>query len=218
MGIRAELAISSPAGCPIAQITTETDTTADNISMTLVDDSAETVTEEFMLDTDDSMAAIDQPNGLEDVNEIFSYGSKHIYRFHRTREDCACERVHRQSCPITDTRAEDGTLFLTIHTEGIEQLREVLTDLRERFSGVRVKRLLHSNTDDTTNDLILLDRSELTDRQREVLETAHEMGYFEHGQGSNAGEVADALEINSSTFSEHLRAAQRKLLRTILTS
>jgi predicted DNA binding protein len=56
----------------------------------------------------------------------------------------------------------------------------------------------------------------LTDRQREVLRTAHEMGYFEYPRGANAGEVATALDIEPSTFTEHLNAAQSKLLDELL--
>jgi predicted DNA binding protein len=49
-----------------------------------------------------------------------------------------------------------------------------------------------------------------------VLETAHEMGYFERPRRANGTEVAAALDIDPSTFSEHLAAAQRKLLRDVL--
>ena len=65
-------------------------------------------------------------------------------------------------------------------------------------------------------DLVVLDRARLTDRQREVLQTAHEMGYFEHPRAANATEVAGSLDINRSTFAEHLASAQSKLLDAIL--
>lgn len=57
----------------------------------------------------------------------------------------------------------------------------------------------------------------LTDRQREVLESAHGMGYFDHPKGANAGEVAAELGVSRSTFAEHLAAAQSKVLESILT-
>ena len=52
----------------------------------------------------------------------------------------------------------------------------------------------------------------LTDPQREALRTAYEMGYFEYPRDANASEVAAALDIQRSTFTEHLNAAQSKLL------
>jgi len=52
---------------------------------------------------------------------------------------------------------------------------------------------------------------DLTDRQRQVLELAVEAGYFERPRHNNTGELADALDISRATFTQHLRAAQRKL-------
>jgi predicted DNA binding protein len=44
------------------------------------------------------------------------------------------------------------------------------------------------------------------------------MGYFERPKEANATEVAEALGIAQSTFTEHLMAAQRKLLDDVLES
>lgn len=49
----------------------------------------------------------------------------------------------------------------------------------------------------------------LTDRQVEVLRTAHLRGYFEWPRESTAEECAEALGITQPTFSQHMRAAQR---------
>ncbi|WP_123538328.1 helix-turn-helix domain-containing protein [Halosimplex salinum] len=56
----------------------------------------------------------------------------------------------------------------------------------------------------------------LTDRQREVLVTAYGAGYFERPRATTGAEVAAGLDISPSTFSQHLRAAQRKLLAALL--
>jgi len=213
MGIRAEVSIDPLATCPVARVSAVTGAPCTDIEMTAPGTLDEPVTEEFLLHSDAP------PNGDVDgveLSEVFSYGSNHTYRFTRSRAECVCERVERANCPVTDVTARDGQLYLTFHTADMEQLKAVLVEIRDLVDGVRVKQLLNSTAEDTMSDLVLLDRSELTARQREVLETAHDMGYFEHGQGANAGEVAAALGINTSTFSEHLRAAQRKLLRTIL--
>ncbi|WP_101296666.1 bacterio-opsin activator domain-containing protein [Halegenticoccus soli] len=53
----------------------------------------------------------------------------------------------------------------------------------------------------------------LTERQREVLETAYLAGYFEWPRGSTAEEIADSLDISAPTFHEHIRRVQNKLLR-----
>ena len=63
---------------------------------------------------------------------------------------------------------------------------------------------------------MFVDRGRLTDRQREVLQTAYDMGYFDHPKRANASEVAAALDISPSTFTEHLAVAQQKILEAIL--
>jgi predicted DNA binding protein len=56
----------------------------------------------------------------------------------------------------------------------------------------------------------------LTSRQREVIETAWEMGYYEVPKRVSAGEVATELDLDSSTVNEHLQRAERNLLKQIL--
>nr|WP_233264970.1 bacterio-opsin activator domain-containing protein [Halomarina oriensis] len=59
-------------------------------------------------------------------------------------------------------------------------------------------------------------RSRLTDQQWRALKAAHLAGFFEWPRGSTGEEVADSLDISAPTFHEHLRAAQRKLLETLV--
>lgn len=52
----------------------------------------------------------------------------------------------------------------------------------------------------------------LTERQREVLRTAYEAGYYDWPRQCTGEELADELGISSATFSEHIAAAERKIL------
>ena len=54
---------------------------------------------------------------------------------------------------------------------------------------------------------------DLTDRQTEVLATAIEMGYYDHAGGIGVEEVADALDLGSTTVWEHLSRAESKVMR-----
>lgn len=58
----------------------------------------------------------------------------------------------------------------------------------------------------------------LTDRQREVLRTAFEAGYFAVPREATTDEVAIQLDLEPSTVREHLQRAQHNLLRTLLDS
>lgn len=55
----------------------------------------------------------------------------------------------------------------------------------------------------------------LTERQWEVLRLAYEGGYFERPRAETQSDIATELGIGQETVSQHLRAAQRRLLRVV---
>lgn len=56
----------------------------------------------------------------------------------------------------------------------------------------------------------------VTPRQREVLETAFDMGYFDVPKDATTEEIATALDLDPSTVREHLQRAHRNLLSAVL--
>lgn len=52
----------------------------------------------------------------------------------------------------------------------------------------------------------------LTDRQREVLQAAHGAGYYERPRRNTGEEITAELGISPTTFQEHVRTAERKLV------
>jgi len=214
-GIRAEVKIHSPSVCPVTAVSRELGASTSTVRTARPD--PETVTEEFVMDADPEVTAADLDLVGEDLDRIFSYGTEQAFRFERSPGDCPCEDVERFGCPLLNVYARDDALVLVFHAADVETLRDVLTNLTDRWSDVSVHRLIRSGEDRADEDLVLVDKSDLTDRQADVLETAHEMGYFDHPKGANAGEVAAELGITQATFAEHLAAAQRKLLSTIMT-
>lgn len=55
----------------------------------------------------------------------------------------------------------------------------------------------------------------LTERQREVLEMAHRRGYYDWPRKATQEELADELGITTSTFTQHLRSAEQKLIAMV---
>lgn len=56
----------------------------------------------------------------------------------------------------------------------------------------------------------------ITDRQREAVQTAIELGYYDVPREASHGDVAAALDCAPSTAAEHLRKAESTLLRGCL--
>lgn len=56
----------------------------------------------------------------------------------------------------------------------------------------------------------------LTERQREILDTAYEMGYYQVPRGVSTKDVAEIVDLDPSTVAEHLQRAERNLLDSVL--
>ncbi|WP_435183820.1 helix-turn-helix domain-containing protein [Halobellus sp. EA9] len=216
-GIRAKLAVDVTAGCPIAELSaledgddSERPPVRDVIWTRATDGS---VTEEFRVD---AAVAADNPEAVTNAESVMEIGDDRVYQFTRDTS-CACEVVERLGCPISDVYATEGTLMLTLCLPDTDRLREIVAALDDLAERVAVRYLVRSTAEgDEGRDPTVVDRGSLTERQREVLRTAHRLGYFEYRSGANAGEVADSLGINDSTFAEHLSKAQSKLLEEVL--
>ncbi|MFP8952995.1 helix-turn-helix domain-containing protein [Natrialbaceae archaeon A-arb3/5] len=213
-GIRAEVKIDDPPDCVVTQASAEADGSVRSISKSVNPAANERVTEEFMLEADSYPDEFDVD---ADISEVFTYGSSSVYRFERDLgRGCPCETIESFDCPVVDVRTKGSALYLTFHTPDMEELQSIIGELQQQYPTLDVKRLLQSQQDHAEQSLVFVDRSTLTDRQREVLSTAHRMGYFEHPKRANAGEVADELGITGTTFTEHIAAAQSKLLGAVV--
>ncbi|WP_324761098.1 PAS domain S-box protein [Haloarcula montana] len=68
----------------------------------------------------------------------------------------------------------------------------------------------HQRQDRLPSEISERVRTELTERQLEVVRTALSAGYFEWPREHDGSEVASRLEITQPTFNKHLRLAERK--------
>lgn len=207
-GMRAEIEIRSPDACAVAKLSRKANGPLSSVSR--AGHREGNLTEEF---------TASGSGDLEDdrLTQLFDYRSASVYRFRHETTDCVCEFVEDRNHPISEIRAQDGSLILSLHLTEIQDLRDLVADLRERYGSVRIRYLLQVESDEEgRTDVIPIDRSRLTERQQEVLETAYQMGYFSYPRDANATEVAAELDIDSSTFTEHLSAAQSKLMDELL--
>lgn len=204
-GIRAELAIDDLAGCPVAEASTGSDGPVREVRWS---DTGDGTVEQFALGGE-------LENG--DFEEVFAYGDRTVYEFERDpAEPCFCESIEERLGPVSEVIARDGTLHVSVHAGDVDALRDLVGDLSSTFGDVRLEYLVQTGTEESEAEVIPVDLDRLTDRQREVLITAFEMGYFEYPRQSNATAVASELGIEPSTFSEHLTVAQGKLFGELL--
>ena len=120
---------------------------------------------------------------------------------------------------MRDGRIEDGDLYATIHLPPTVATRRIIDTVKEAFPTARLltqRQITRSENEATRVHRALTE--DLTDRQRTVLETAVYSGFFQWPRESAGEDVADSLEIAPSTFSQHLRNAQRKVFHSLFES
>lgn len=198
-GILASVEVRDPEGCPVTSLAVDGDVQ----SVTHGRGTTGTVPVEVTVDGD---AAPDHGR------PVFSYESGTVYRLERTADQgCACDRIEARGCPVREVRATDGAILFRFIVADQDRLRTVISDLRSRDGDVSI-RCLHRSGAGTESAPVFVDRNAFTDRQREVVRRAHELGYFERPKRANASEVAAELDISPSTFADHLAAAQTTLM------
>lgn len=208
-GIRATVEFTQCDICPVVNISKSAGATVHSVAPNVCPTGCSESVTEFSIEADRAPEGAPTP--------IFSQGSTHRYRLsHDGEVSCPCECLGQFGCPVTRYVARDGALTVVFYAADYEQLQAAVAELRERFPGVDVKRFVRSPTDGRPRDAVFVNRSKLTARQLDVLETAYEQGYFERPRRANATEIAADLGINPSTFREHLAAAESKILGDVL--
>jgi HTH-type transcriptional regulator, bacterioopsin transcriptional activator and related proteins len=96
------------------------------------------------------------------------------------------------------------------------EARRFVEALRTEYSRTElVSRQPRDRPITTSRDLQDVLEERFTDRQREVLETAYRSGFFESPRVRTGRELSEALDITQSTFSHHLREAERRLCELV---
>lgn len=205
-GIYVQLEASDVADCPASSLSEEVAIESVRVSQPSSSETTRVVGEVTVEHSDD--AGIE----LQSVEEVFSDNSTSVYRFTHDSDTCPCMRVPSHGCPIRDLQADSGRLVLSFISPDLTTLQTVVSDLQSCCADVTVRRLARSGGPDDERSLFIVDRGEFTDRQYEVLKTAHDMGYFESPKNAKSRAVADELDVSVATFVEHLSVAQTKLL------
>ena len=117
--------------------------------------------------------------------------------------------------PVDVVVDPDG-ITITVEASPDAEPRTILDTLSDHEPGFElvVKRARARQPTTGTDEPSL--RDGLTARQLEVLRAAYLAGYYEWPRDSTAEQLADSLDIASSTLHQHLRRAERNLFRELL--
>lgn len=115
---------------------------------------------------------------------------------------------------IDSVRLQDADFDIVVHVSTGTDIRTLVEAVRDAYPDARVvaqRRRTRTNRGlDDTGQL-----AGLTERQLAVIEAAFYAGFFESPRASTGEELAESLGISPSTFHQHVRVGERKLVRAL---
>lgn len=111
---------------------------------------------------------------------------------------------------LSSATIDDGDCRFVVELPEGADTRRLIDALEAEYETSYVaKRTTNRGAPSLPGDAVV--ERHLTERQREVLETATHAGYFEWPRKTTGEGVAERLGISPATFAQHLRTAERKL-------
>ncbi|WP_423747494.1 bacterio-opsin activator domain-containing protein (plasmid) [Haladaptatus sp. SPP-AMP-3] len=115
---------------------------------------------------------------------------------------------------IRSLRFDSGTATIVADLPRSADVREFVDDLVREVPDLELlSRHIRRREPGQTLQAAVLDR--LTPRQQEVLQLAYRSGYFESPRVQTGEDLAEVLDIVPSTFTRHIREAQRNVLNVV---
>lgn len=161
---------------------------------------------------------------LDEINEIGTvlYESADDSGYHVVTQSCLCsfedsviDRFEDHNCLYqSPTIYRQGWEHYTVIAFDGEDVRELLKSLR---SDREIELLSKTSSSETQIPHSMLAPAnqlfeEITDRQLAALQLALESGYYEQPRKTSLRDLAEQTAVARSTYEEHLRKAENKLL------
>jgi len=189
-----------------------------------------TVEFETVIRSDDAVLAYGRAPGLSpDVLRDAAERSDGVddFRITATGDDPEFELITTELHPLVGAIATHGGRFVSATIRPGEsrfvvefppggdkrQLVELVEEHVPGATPVAQRTVTRTEREVSDSRSVLQDR--LTEKQRAALETAYSAGYFDWPRGTNGEEVSDRLGVTPSTFTQHLRAAERKFFESV---
>ena len=161
---------------------------------------------------------------LDDISHIGTvlHESNGTEGYHIVTQSCLCsleqsiiDRFEKHNCLYqSPTIYRQGWEHYTVVAFDSEDIRDLLDDLRSDREIELLSKTSISETQVPHSMLAPADQlfETITDRQLAALQLALERGYYEQPRKTSLRDLADQTAVARSTYEEHLRKAENKLL------
>ncbi len=134
----------------------------------------------------------------------------------KVTNSCVCRIFRNHPCVSEIESVQGNELVFSLTVRGRDELRDIVAELREVGATVRLQRLV--DIDSADRDGSTVDDGGVTDKQRDAIRNAYELGYYETPREADLGDVADELGVSKSAASQRLNAVASKLVVGLLQS
>ncbi|XVH33291.1 PAS domain S-box protein (plasmid) [Haloferacaceae archaeon DSL9] len=151
--------------------------------------------------------------GIEELSTLAERDGGPVFKT-RPSDPTLAGLVLDQNATVRSLRIDAGTATVVVDLPGAANVRKFVEGLAREVPDLELlARRTRTREPGTTLQTAVLER--LTPRQQEVLQLTYRSGYFETPRIQTGQELADALGIVPSTFTKHIRSAERNLLDVI---
>ncbi len=126
---------------------------------------------------------------------------------------CVCTILDGFECAYDIEGVRDGAFHVSIVIPRRALLEEIIADLRSIDAHVTLRRICSLNDD--VAGTIEVDATAVTDKQREAVELAIELGYYDDPRRASLDDLADRLGISKSAVSQRLNSVESTLVRSL---
>ncbi|MFC7156444.1 PAS domain S-box protein [Halomarina halobia] len=117
---------------------------------------------------------------------------------------------------VEEAAIEGGDFHMTVHLLPSVEVREITEAIRSAYPDIEMLAQRQvSRIDEAPKRIERAFTESLTEHQRAALEAAFHSGFFEWPRDSSGEEVAASLGVTASTFHQHIRLAEGKLLEAL---
>ena len=159
-------------------------------------------------------SALETDHTVDDWEVTMEFRDHRVYQIYHTREaKFTTPEIADLGLQVLSTETVDRGWEMRLHAPDRERLGDYWEFCREENIRFDLEKIYSTESRANAASGGHAEVS-LTERQREVARTAARMGYYEP-EGASAAEVADELDISTSTLSTHLRRIIAKVFRQL---
>ena len=178
-----------------------------------------TLSTSFLAEGADPSAIQDAAADLDAVREttvVAEYDNKCLVEF-ALPQDSFVRTVVDHNGSVGSIEVDPGGGEVEIELPQSANPGNVVESLVSKHQGLHLVAQRHCRrTERTSEEFVASLRDDLTDRQLTAIQTAYLRDYFEWSRPVSGDELAESMGVSRSTFHQHLRAAERKLVGAFL--